>query len=195
MINKIELGSKWMLLASLLASSMVIPSASAHAAQGMEKPEAEQSAVSSPAPSPVPTSAPAPPSSPVDSRSPRQAMMYRRLWGIDDIQVRATASGSLIRFGYRVVDATKAKTLNDERAAPYLLDGATGARLEVPETEMMGKLRQVANPQNGREYWMVFLNGNRLVQPGNRVSVVIGKFRAEGLVVESPQAVLPVQNP
>ena len=122
-------------------------------------------------------------------------MMYMRLWGIDNIQVRATASGSMIRFGYRVVDATKAKTLNDERAAPYLLDAATGARLEVPETEMMGKLRQVAAPLNGREYWMVFLNGNRLVRPGSRVSVVIGKFRSDGLVVESPRATPTVEKP
>ncbi len=122
-------------------------------------------------------------------------MMYRRLWGIDNIQVRATASGSLIRFGYRVVDAARAKTLNDERATPYLLDASTGARLEVPETEMMGKLRQVAAPQNGRVYWMVFLNGNRFVMPGSRVSVVIGKFRADGLVVESAPPGLPVEKP
>jgi hypothetical protein len=171
------------LLASLLASSIVIPAAFTHPAQGKEKPEAALPVASSP------------PSIPTDSRSPRQAMMYRRLWGLDNIQVRETASGSMIRFSYRVVDATKAKTLNDERAAPYLLDSTTGARLEVPETEMMGKLRQVAAPLNGREYWMVFLNGNRLVRPGSRVSVVIGKFHADGLVVESPQATLTVKKP
>ena len=171
------------LLASLLASSIVIPAAFTHPAQGKEKPAAAAPPVSSPAASPAPPSA-LPRSVPADVRSPRQAMMYIRLWGIDNIQVRATASGSMIRFGYRVVDATKAKTLNDERAAPYLLDATTGARLEVPETEMMGKLRQVATPLNGREYWMVFLNGNRLVRQGSRVSVVIGKFRVDGLVVE-----------
>jgi hypothetical protein len=186
------------LLASFLASSIVIPAAFTHSAQGMEKHEAAPPAASSPAASPVPASAPPPPPSPsipVDSRSPRQAMMYRRLWGIDDIQVRATASGSLIRFGYRVVDATRAKPLNDERAAPYMLDMRTGAKLEVPETEMMGKLRQVAPPQNGREYWMVFLNARRFVKPGSRVSVVIGKFRADGLVVEAPQLTVPVEKP
>jgi hypothetical protein len=183
------------LLASFLASSIVIPAAFTHSAQGMEKHEAAPPAAPSPAASPVPASAPLSPSFPVDSRSPRQAMMYRRLWGIDDIQVRATASGSLIRFGYRVVDATRAKPLNDERAAPYMLDMRTGAKLEVPETEMMGKLRQVAPPQNGREYWMVFLNARRFVKPGSRVSVVIGKFRADGLVVEAPQLTVPVEKP
>ena len=38
----------------------------------------------------------------------RAAARYRRLWGIDDIHVRSTASGSLIRFSYRVVDREKA---------------------------------------------------------------------------------------
>ena len=183
------------LLASFLASSIVIPAASTHPAQGMEKHEAAQPAVPSPAGSPAPTSAPPPPSMPVDSRSPRQAMMYMRLWGIDNIQVRETSSGSLIRFGYRVVDATRAKPLNDERAAPSMLDMRTGAKLEVPETEMMGKLRQVAAPLNGREYWMVFLNARRFVKPGSRVSVVIGRFRADGLVVEAPQMTAPVEKP
>jgi hypothetical protein len=195
MIKNPAMFSKATLLASFLASSIVIPAAFTHPAQGKEKPAAARPAVSSPAASSVPTSAPAPPAVPVDSRSPRQAMMYRRLWGIDNIEVRETASGSMIRFTYRVVDATKAKTLNDERVAPYLLDSATGAKLEVPETEMMGKLRQVAAPLEGREYWMVFLNGNRFVRPGSRVSVVIGKFRADGLVVESPQATRTVENP
>ena len=183
------------LLAGLLASSIVIPAAFPHPAQGMEKHEAAMPAAASPAAPPTPASASPHPTISADLRSPRQAMMYRRLWGIDDIQVRETASGSLIRFGYRVVDAAKAKALNDERLAPYLLDRTSGAKLEVPETEMMGKLRQIADPLNGREYWMVFLNGNRLVSPGHQVSVVIGKFRADGLVVQSAQPAPPVEKP
>jgi hypothetical protein len=122
-------------------------------------------------------------------------MMYRRLWGIEDMHVRETASGSLIKFSYRIVDATKAKVLNDKKVTPYLIDGTTGAKLGVPETEKVGKLRQVATPQNGREYWMVFLNQSRFVKPGSRVNVVIGAFRANGLVVESPMPTLPVRKP
>ena len=38
----------------------------------------------------------------------REAANYRRLWGIDNIHVRSTASGSLIRVSYRVVDSDKA---------------------------------------------------------------------------------------
>jgi hypothetical protein len=116
--------------------------------------------------------------------SGRQAMMYRKIWGIEDIHVRSTASGSLIRFSYRVIDADKAKPLNDQRATPYLIDEKARLALQVPVTEKVGQLRQVAKPLNGREYWMVFSNKGRYVKPGNHVDVVIGTFRVEGLVVE-----------
>lgn len=195
MVNNLRLGPKRMLLAGLLASSIVIPAAIARVCQEREKTGAKVPAVSSPAASTAPTSGPSASSIARDTRSPRAAMMYRRLWGIDDIHVRETASGSLIKFSYRVLDATKAQVLNDNKVTPYLIDGTTGAKLGVPETEKVGKLRQVATPQNGREYWMVFLNQGRFVKPGNRVNVVIGTFHANGLLVESPLPTLPVRKP
>src|SRR6266478_2790409 len=108
----------------------------------------------------------------------------QRLWGIDDIHVRSTASGSLIRFSYRVVDADKAKILNDKKAPPYLIDEKNGLALPIPQLENVGQLRQVATPQNGREYWMAFSNKGRYVKPGDHVTLVIGRFRAQELVVE-----------
>lgn len=36
----------------------------------------------------------------------------------------------------------------------------------------------------GKSYWMAFSNPRRAVKPGDRVTVVTGRFRAEGLVVE-----------
>ena len=122
-------------------------------------------------------------------------MMYRRLWGVDNITLRATASGSVIRFSYLVVDANKAQVLNDKKQEPYLLVQKTGARLEVPATEKVGKLRQVATPENGREYWMVFQNSSHMVQPGDRVNIVIGTFHADGLVVEPTMSTLEDKKP
>lgn len=116
--------------------------------------------------------------------SGRQAKTLRRQWGIDDIHLRSTASGSLIRFSYRVVDADRAKILNSKKATPYLVDEKNGLALQIPMLEQIGQLRQVATPQNGREYWMAFSNKGRYVKPGNRVAVVIGSLRINGLVVE-----------
>jgi hypothetical protein len=45
-------------------------------------------------------------------------------------------------------------------------------------------LRQTATPEEGKSYWMAFSNKGRPVKRGDRVTVVIGHFRAEGLVVE-----------
>jgi hypothetical protein len=117
--------------------------------------------------------------------SGREALVLRRLWGVDDIHVRSTASGAMLRFSYRVVDAEKAKILNDKNTKPHLIVPQTGATLEVPETEKVGKLRQTAAPQNGREYWMVFGNAGRMLKPGDHVDIVIGAFRAHELLVES----------
>jgi len=54
----------------------------------------------------------------------------------------------------------------------------------VPSLEKVGQLRQSSTPQVGKSYWMAFSNKGRLVKRGDRVSVVIGRFRADGLVVD-----------
>lgn len=116
--------------------------------------------------------------------SGREATTLRRLWGIDDIHLRSTASGALIRFSYRVVDADKAKMLNKKKATPYLVDERNGLALQIPNLEQVGQLRQTSPPHNGREYWMAFSNKSRSVKPGSRVTVVIDRVRISGLVVE-----------
>jgi len=114
----------------------------------------------------------------------RQATLLRRLWGIDDVHVRSTASGSLVQFSYRAVDADKAKPLNSKDATPYLVDEQHGLALQVPVMEQVGQLRQVAAPQNGRQYWMAFSNKGKYLKPGNHVTLIVGTMRISGLVVE-----------
>ena len=114
----------------------------------------------------------------------RQETLFRRLWGIDEIHVRSTASGALVRFSYRVVDAEKAKILNSKQSTPYLIDEQHGLALQVPVMDQVGQLRQVPTPQNGRDYWMAFSNKGRYVKSGSHVTLIIGSSRFNGLVVE-----------
>jgi hypothetical protein len=114
----------------------------------------------------------------------RQATLLRRLWGIDDVHVRSTASGALVRLSYRVVSADKAKILNSKDATPYLVDEQHGLALQVPVMEQVGQLRQVAAPQYGRDYWMAFSNKGRYLKSGNHVTLIVGNLRINGLVVE-----------
>ena len=172
--------TKFTLLAVLLAGSIFVCSALAKAAQGNEKAVAAQPAAAATASSaPKVTAPPA-----VVAKSQRGADYYRKRWGIDNIVVRATASGSLIRFSYRVVDATKAAVINDKSKAPFLIEEKTGIALPIPAMEKVGQLRQTATPENGREYWMAFSNKNKLIKPGSRVDIAIGTFRINDLVVE-----------
>jgi len=50
--------------------------------------------------------------------------------------------------------------------------------------EQVGQLRQSTDPEEGKSYWMAFSNKGRPVKRGDNVSVVIGTFKADGLVVD-----------
>jgi hypothetical protein len=117
-------------------------------------------------------------------RSQRGEMYYARRYGVDHLQVRSTASGQSLEFRYRVLDPGKAASLNDKKSSPVLTDQRTRTKLAVSAVENIGSLRQVAPPQAGKEYWMVFQNPGKLVKHGDKVDIVIGPVRLSGLVVE-----------
>jgi hypothetical protein len=119
------------------------------------------------------------------SRFPgRAAAFYGAVWGVDSLSVKAVESGELVRFSYRVMDADKAKSLNDKTLAPFLIAPDAGIRLSIPSLEKVGQLRQSSPPEASKFYWMAFSNPGRRVKRGDRVDVLIGQFHAEGLVVE-----------
>jgi len=106
------------------------------------------------------------------------------MWGVDSLSVKWTESGEVIRFTYRVLDTDKAKVLNDKKNEPVLIDPQAGVKLTVPSLEKVGQLRQSSTPEAGKFYWMAFSNKGRPVKRGHHVTVVIGSFKAEGLVVD-----------
>ena len=116
---------------------------------------------------------------------PRSGRTYLALTaGVRDLNVRRTNAGNLIRFSYRVTNAEQAKELNDRKATPYLIGHTSHAVLQVPVMDKVGPLRQSTRPEAGREYWMVFSNKGDVVKAGERVSVVVGRFRVDGLRVD-----------
>jgi hypothetical protein len=150
------------------------------------------SAQEAPKPTPAPTQARvparvAPETSPTTlaKHVPMQAQRYYEgVWGVDTLTVKYTESGELIRFSYRVLDASKAAALNQKGVEPSMIDPQAGVKLAVPQMEKIGALRQSSTPVPGKQYWMAFSNSGRRVRPGHRVDVQIGSFHAEGLVVE-----------
>ncbi len=105
-------------------------------------------------------------------------------WGIEVTSIRLTANDHMIDFRYRVLDAAKAASLFERQTKPRLVHDKTGKVLAVPDTAKIGPLRNSYTPEAGKIYWMFFGNAGYLVKPGDRVTVVIGDFRAEDLVVE-----------
>jgi hypothetical protein len=114
----------------------------------------------------------------------RARTFYGLVWGVESLSVKAVESGEIIRFSYHVIDADKAKTLNDKKVDPALIDPEKGVKLVVPSLEQVGLLRQMSTPVEGKSYWMAFSNSGRLVRRGDRVNIVIGQFHADNLVVE-----------
>ncbi len=157
-----------MLLAGVLASGILVLRAGAQ----------------SPAPTAKPSVAAAATHYRPDRFAGRAGKYYGLIWGVDSLSVKWTESGEIIRFAYQVLDADKAKALNDKKAEPSLIDPQAGVKLVVPALEQVGQLRQSAPPEAGKVYWMAFSNKGRRVKRGDRVNVVIGQFHADGLVVE-----------
>jgi hypothetical protein len=110
--------------------------------------------------------------------------LYQAMRGIDNLSVRRTASGNLLRFSYRVTDPAAAAPLGDKNTAPYLYGQTSHALLEVPVMDTVGQLRQTGSLEVGQEYWMVFSNKGNLIKAGERVNVIIGVLHIDGLVVE-----------
>jgi hypothetical protein len=117
---------------------------------------------------------------------PRAARsMLRERWGIEVTSLHLSANGRMVDFRYRVLDPEKAALLGDRNVKPMLTDLATGAVLRVPSFPKTGSLRQTgAKMQAGRIYFMLFANTGMPVKVGSRVTVTVGDFKVEKLIVQ-----------
>jgi hypothetical protein len=119
-----------------------------------------------------------------DAQTEARALDLAEQWGIEITSIRLTAHNHMIDYRYRVLDADKATDLFKRKIKPHLIHQKTGKVLAVPETAKLGPLRNSNIPKDGKIYWMFFGNAGDLVQTNDKVTVVIGDFRVEDLVVE-----------
>lgn len=106
-------------------------------------------------------------------------------WGVRVVALKLSAAGNVLDFRYRVTDVEKAKPLFDKKVKPYIIDQTSGAKLLVPKAPKIGALRQTPrNPVAGKNFFVLFANPGQLVKAGNKVTVVIGDFKAENLTVQ-----------
>lgn len=169
-----------MLLAGVLAGSVAVSPRPARAAG--RPPAGKLPAAGAPGRRPAPRSLAG--REPEASWHARHGLYFERNWGVDIVGIRRVSSGFMLRFDYRVVNPARASALTDRGTRPYLIDQATGTALAIPAMENVGELRQVAPLQRNRTYFMIFGNPGGLVRRGSRVTLVVGNFRAEGLIVD-----------
>ena len=175
MFSSTGLKGRWVWLAVVMTGSMICSSAFSQSSQ-------DEHGTAAPAGK---SSAAALPRRYSQNRMAGKARQYYSvIWGVDSLSVKSVESGEIIRFSYRVVDVDKARPLNSKKNEPSLIDPTAGVQLVVPQMEKIGKLRQSSTPEAGKMYWMAFSNRGGLVKPGHRVDVVIGQFRAQGLIVQ-----------
>jgi len=119
-----------------------------------------------------------------EASHPRNNTFMKREWGIEIMFVRLTAAGYMLEFRYKVVDAEKAGALFKRQNKPMLIHFKTGAQLIVPTPAKTGALRNSNPPKDDHTYWMFFANPGKLVESGEHVSIEIGDFLVENLVVQ-----------
>ena len=128
--------------------------------------------------------APVAESAPKDTAESR-AQELKAKWGIEVVALRLTAAGHMLDFRYKILDPEKAVALMDRKDKPVLIHQDSGKRTGVPKPPKVGRLRQRSNaPKAGRHYFMLFANPGHYFKAGDKVTIEIGKFRAENLMVE-----------
>jgi len=106
-------------------------------------------------------------------------------WGIRIVEIRCTAAGYMLDFRYKVLDPEKAAAVANRKDKPCLIDEASGRRFLVPSPPKVGALRQTARElRPGGVYFILFANPGRFVQPGSKVTVLIGDFEVKHLTVQ-----------
>jgi len=105
-------------------------------------------------------------------------------WGIEIQSLRISAEGFMLDFRFKVNDPEKAAMLFSREYPPIMQHQRSGAKLAVPTTAKAGPMRSTYPPKKDRVYFMLFGNANQVVQHGDKVTIVVGDFKLEDMVVE-----------
>jgi hypothetical protein len=120
---------------------------------------------------------------PIDNDRIRQIKQEQ---GVEIQSLQMTASGYMMDFRFRVLDVEKAKKFFDHRVKPYLHVEKSNAKLPVPMASKVGAFRSTDRGKNikpNKNYYIVFGNPDAHVKRGEKVTLVVGDFKIEGMTV------------
>lgn len=110
----------------------------------------------------------------------------KKQWGIQIISLSITAGGYMMDFRFKVIDEQKSKIFFNHRIKPTLIVEKSKAVLPVPMAAKVGAFRPTdrgGNIKAGKIYYIVFGNPDSHVKSGDKVTMVFGDFKAEGMTV------------
>jgi hypothetical protein len=119
--------------------------------------------------------------------SPEAEASPESAYGIHIEGLRLSAAGSMLDFRYRVVDPVKAVPVLDGRVQPYLLDDLRAAKLAVPNTPVLGRMRQTSRNHKiltNHTYFIIFGNPGKAVKSGDRVTLLLGQLKVTDITVQ-----------
>ena len=130
---------------------------------------------------PVAKSATAP--KPIDEELTKKIIEEK---GVEILSLQLTAAGYMMDFRFRVHDVKKAKAFFDHRIKPYLHVEKSNAKLPVPMAAKVGAFRSTDRGKNikpNKTYYIVFGNPDAHVKRGEKVTLIVGDFKVEGMTV------------
>lgn len=108
----------------------------------------------------------------------------KRACGIEIRSVRLTAGGGFLDLRFRVLDPQGGPSPLNPSVPVSVVHQPTGRALSVASSKI-GKLRQrTAQPELGKEYFILFRNSAGLVRPGDNITLVAGNCKVEDLEVQ-----------
>jgi hypothetical protein len=107
-------------------------------------------------------------------------------FGVKAVSLRESAGGYMLDFRYKVVDVEKAKALFRAGVKPRLVDEKAGWALNVPDDTKLGSLRSSPRsaPENGKQYYVLFGNSEKVIKKGSKVAVSIGDCTFRNVIVQ-----------
>jgi hypothetical protein len=115
------------------------------------------------------------------------SLTIEEAWGIEIQGIRLVAADYMLDFRYRVLYPEKAMPILDYKIRPYLIDQASGVKFGVPTSQRLGAMRttnRAKKPMSGKIYYVFFANPGKFVKSGNKVTIVIGDFKLQDMVVQ-----------
>ena len=119
-----------------------------------------------------------------DKTASSDLTIIKERWGMDIQSIRPAAAGRMLNFRYKVIDPMKVASFMGQKTKAHIINQATNKKLIVSSMPKIGTFKGDNHMlTKGKTYTFLFSNPGG-IKSGDMVTVLIGDFIVEDLVVE-----------